>query len=189
MYAIGGSPCAGKSSIARLIAARHGLIHFECDAGTDARLARMGVRTEDAGQRLARPPRQQADREIGFYRAQFAFLLAELPAAGLAEGADLMPELLHEAGVPMDRAIWIVPTPEFQRRHYAGREWVGPYLKDCADPGQAFENWMQRDILFARYISRTAADLGGTVLVVDGTRTIEDNAHLVERHFRLSGTP
>jgi hypothetical protein len=186
VFAIGGSPCAGKSSIARLIAARHGLSLFECDAGAEARRARMGVRPDDVGRRLARPPRQQADREIEFYRAQFEFLRAELPAAGLAEGADLMPELLHRAGIPMNRAIWIVPTPEFQRRFYAGREWVAPYLKDCADPAQAFENWMQRDILFARYISRTAADLGGTVLVVDGSRTIADNAALVERHFGLS---
>ena len=97
-----------------------------------------------------------------------------------------MPELLHGVGVPMDRAIWIVPTPEFQRRFYAGRQWVGPYLKDCADPAQAFENWMQRDILFARYITRTAAELGGTVLVVDGTKTIDDNVRLVERHLGLS---
>src|SRR6266545_7951771 len=90
MYWIGGSPCAGKSSIAALFAARHGLVHFECDAGADRRLAKMArsrppafAELTELGtcERLARPPRWQALREVGFYREQFDFLLEEIPSA------------------------------------------------------------------------------------------------------------
>src|SRR5919206_186692 len=46
-YWIGGSPCAGKSSLAAMLASRHGLLHVECDVGAEQRLARM------SGHRLA----------------------------------------------------------------------------------------------------------------------------------------
>ncbi len=196
MYWIGGSPCAGKSSIAALLAARHGLVHFECDAGADRRLAKMArsrppafAELTELGtcERLARPPRWQASREVSFYREQFDFLLEEIPSAPrvLVEGADLLPELLRRIDVPMERAIWVVPTPDFQLSHYRRREWVAPYLTDCAHPARAFANWMRRDILFAEHVRQRAAELGGTVIVVDGSRSVEEIAGMVGDHFRL----
>jgi hypothetical protein len=181
MYWIGGSPCAGKSSIARLLAARHGLRHFECDA----RLTPPA--DPDKCGRLARSPEWQAAREIAFYRDRFGAVVASLPSDDrvLAEGTDLLPELLAGHGVPMNQAIWIVPTPEFQLRYYAQREWVAAYLEECADPVQAFENWMRRDILFADHVRERAAGLGATVMIVDGGRSFEQNAGLVEEHFGL----
>ena len=195
---IGGSPCAGKSSVAAALAARHGLRHFECDRGTPARMAAMSGRGHLAYEelvalpicaRLARPPEWQAEREREFYHEQFAYLLAELPDAGvIAEGADLLPELLAGAGVPIERAVWIVPAPEFQRRHYAGRPWVGPYLAGCPDPAAAFESWMRRDALFARHVRAAAEQLGGRVLVVDGALSLKETVVTVERHFGLRPT-
>ncbi len=198
-YWIGGSPCAGKSSVAVRLADRHGLLHLECDRGAEQRLTRMAGRdlaayTELIGlsvcERLSRPPEWQAGRELAFYREQFDFLRAELaalPGDGgvLVEGADLLPDLLKAIGVPMDRAVWMVPTPQFQLRHYALRDWVPAYLQDCADPEQAFRNWMQRDTLFAGHVAELAAAVGGRVITVDGTRSLEETARAVERHLRL----
>ena len=88
-YWIGGSPCAGKSSLAAMLATRHGLLHVECDAGAEQRVARMAGRQlatyEELSalgtcERLAKPPRWQAERELAFYREQFSFLLDELAA-------------------------------------------------------------------------------------------------------------
>jgi hypothetical protein len=195
LYWIGGSPCAGKSSIAASLAARHGLIHFECDAGTDARMARMATSPPPAfarltalstGQRLARPPSWQAGLEVAFYREQFPFLRAEFPAGAkvVAEGADLLPELLE---VPLEHAVWIVPTPEFQLRHYRERAWVEAYLAECPDPAAAFDSWMDRDMRFARYVRRSAERIGGMVIVVDGSHSVNETAALVEEHFGLRG--
>ncbi len=84
-YWIGGSPCAGKTSIARLLAERHGLVHVECDAGTQPRLAAMAGRglagydeltALGTCDRLAMPPAWQAEREVAFYHEQFPYLLA-----------------------------------------------------------------------------------------------------------------
>lgn len=195
-YWIGGSPCAGKSSVAALLAGTYGLRYVQCDAGTGARMARMagsGLPAYDeltglsTCERLARPPEQQCAREVAFYTEQFPFLLAELPARAdlLVEGADLLPALLAGHGVPDERSIWLVPTPEFQVRHYARRPWVGAYLADCPDPAAAFGSWMQRDIRFAAHVRSTAAAIGGRVIVVDGTGTVAATAAEVARHFGL----
>jgi hypothetical protein len=136
--------------------------------------------------RLARPPEWQFELVRAFHLEQFGYLMAELPDGGvIAEGADLLPESLAGAGVPMERAIWIVPTPEFQRRHYAARSWVEPYLAGCPDPAAAFENWMRRDALYARHVRLSAERAGGRVLVVDGARSLEDTVSAVEQHFGL----
>ncbi|MGX6601827.1 hypothetical protein ACWKSP_06790 [Micromonosporaceae bacterium Da 78-11] len=195
---LGGSPCAGKSSVAALLAARHGIRHFECDAAAGARRATADLRVADPStadlrvadlsiaERLARSPQWQADREVAFYRGRFGFLLDELPPGPtLVEGADLLPSCLHELGVPPGQAIWLVPTPAFQRHWYATREWVGPYLSECPDPAAAFENWMRRDIIFADHVRSTATAAGYRVIVVDGSRTIAENAEIIERHLSL----
>ena len=103
----------------------------------------------------------------------------------VVEGADLLPELLRRIGVPVDRAVWMVPTPEFQLRHYAKREGVPAYLRGCADPAQAFQNWMRRDALFAEHVTQLAASVGGRVLVVDSLASVREAAGIVERQFGL----
>ena len=84
------------------------------------------------------------------------------------------------------RTIWMVPTEAFQRTHYPLRgAWIQEPLRDCRDPEQAFQNWMDRDVAFARQVAAEAAARGRRVLTVDGSQSIADNAAIVERHFRL----
>jgi hypothetical protein len=196
-FYIGGSPCAGKSTIADLLARRHDLHAFHCDEGAEPRLAlvrrspsqaiRQLVALPDCD-RLSRPPAWQAEQEVNFYREQFPYLLEELrtaPRPGVAEGADLLPELLHQAGIPFARAVWVVPTPRFQLEHYARRPWAHDYVAACPDPPAAFANWMERDARFAGHVAAQAARLGGKLLVVDGSRPVDDVAAEVARHFGL----
>ena len=195
-YWIGGSPCAGKSSVAALLAEQYGLRYVQCDAGTDDRMRLMAGRGLPAYdeltalatcERLARRPQWQCARVIDFYAEQFPFLLASLPGdpARLVEGADLLPELLAGHGVPPEQSIWIVPSAEFQVRHYAQRPWVDTYLAGCPDPAAAFDSWMQRDVRFAAHVRRTAAELGRRVIVVDGTGTLAGTAAEVAPHLGL----
>lgn len=201
-FRIGGSPCAGKSSVAAMLARWYDLRHLECDFRSDDRLARMagrGLRAFEelsaltTCERLSRTPSWQAERELEFYREQFDFLLAELDALPsdrpvIVEGADLLPDLLQRAGVDLERAVWLVPTAEFQMRHYAARDWVTGYLRDCADPEAAFRNWMRRDVLFAERVRELAATVGGRVIVVEGTVSIDDVARRVALYLCLSSS-
>ena len=45
----------------------------------------------------------------------------------------------------------------FRRTHYARRPWIHEILERTSQPEQAFENWMQRDADFARWLEAQVA--------------------------------
>ena len=196
-FYIGGSPCAGKSTVADLVARRHGLGVFHCDDTVRRRHALVTsaaspslreLTTLDDCARFGRDPAWQADKEVLYYREQFPFLLDELRAVTgpvLVEGADLLPELIRDHIGELGRAVWIVPTPEFQLEHYRRRSWAHELVAGCAEPDRAFENWMRRDMLFAEYVAGTATRLQGTVVEVDGSRSVDEVAAEVEARLSL----
>ena len=103
----------------------------------------------------------------------------------MAEGAALLPALLAEQEVPPARAIWIVPEESFQRTQYARREWRHDVLRTCSDPEQGWENWMARDAGFACRVAAGAVGLGYRVVLVDGSRSVDEIYAEVVRHFGL----
>lgn len=198
---IGGSPCAGKSTIADLLAAAHGLRVYRCD---DAYFQHQAVVTPEAQpvfSRIAgascdelwmRPVNRQIEDELALYREEFPLILADLvgpmeDGPVLVEGAALLPHLLERIGVDRRRAIWIVPTEAFQRRRYAERAWRHDVLASCSNPARAWENWMARDAGFGAAVARSAAGRNRAVLVVDGGRSVAENTRAVEAWFGLSG--
>lgn len=199
IYWIGGSPCSGKSSIAAGLAAIYGLRVYHCD---DAYFRHTKIITQQeqpvfyklthcTSEELwvQRPVEQQIREEIEIYREEFPLILDELltlPKPFLAEGAALLPECVAPIVQKNPRkAIWIIPTAKFQRSHYEQRHWVQEVVKDCSVPVQAFNNWMQRDIGFAKLVARQARIKNMRVLTVDGSRTLEENQAFVERYFQL----
>lgn len=199
LYWLGGSPCAGKSSIADHLAAEHGLLVYRCDDAYYRHQTLVTPAAQPVFARLARaacdevwmrPVARQIAEETALYREEFPFILADLAALPetrpiIAEGAALLPELLAGLGADFGRAIWVVPTEAFQRRVYEQREWRHDVLRPCADPARAWRNWMARDAGFARFVAAEARRRGGRVLVVDGARSVEENLRTVERHFWL----
>src|SRR5690349_14415410 len=122
---IGGSPCSGKSTVAALVAAALNLPVYSCDDAFDRHAAVAGptmrkVTTMPIADRLAQPVDVQVADVFQAYRELLPLILAELPPAAVIEGAALLPTLLP----PSAHAVWIVPTPAFQRHHYAQRSWA-----------------------------------------------------------------
>lgn len=83
------------------------------------------------------------------------------------------------------KAVWLVPTPDFQTEKYSQREWVFEILKSCDEPETAFQNWMRRDAGFADFVVSQVKELNLHLLPVDGSRTIEENAATVAKHFEF----
>jgi hypothetical protein len=196
---IGGSPCAGKSSIVDRLALRHGLRVYRCDDAYDEHLRRFTPEGHPVATRLIalscdelwlRPVPTQIAEEFAFYREEFSLIRDDLRAMPpgrpiIAEGTALLPDCLDRLGVEPDRAIWIVPAEPFQRRHYAERDWRHEILEDCTERERAWEHWMARDAGFAQEVADEARRRGFRVLTVDGSRSLGEMTKIVARHFGL----
>jgi 2-phosphoglycerate kinase len=194
---IGGSPCAGKSSIADILAATYGLSLYRADEAylrhekivTPERHPIFYKLTHCSSEELwMRPVEQQVMEEITLYHEEFSLILDELLALPksqpiLAEGSALLPECVLPFLLGPQRAVWIVPNAEFQLHHYGLRAWAKDVVKDCTNPEQALQNWMQRDIRFARWVEQEALQQGMRVLIVNGTYSLAENTSIVEQHF------
>ena len=200
VYWLGGSPCSGKSSIAKILAKQFGLRVYKCDDYFDTHLQQATPDAQPHFYRIGqmswdeiwmRPVNEQVTSEIAIYREQFAMILDDLRTMPddkpiLVEGAALLPDLVASLLPRSEQATFIVPTEQFQKKTYAQREWIQDMLSQCRDPGQAFANWMDRDVGFGRWVVDTAVAHNLHVLTVNGSRTISENAAYIAAHFGLS---
>jgi len=199
IYWIGGSPCCGKSSIAQALIQAHGLRSYSCDEAYYRHAQIINPRDQPVFSKVSglsweqiwlRPVEELLEDEIAVYREEFPLILSDLHALPqtpdvLAEGAALIPEQVAPLVSDPRRAIWVVPSAEFQREQYARRDWAKKIVGETSDPPRAFANWMERDIRFASWAAEQAHSLGMRVLVVDGKHTLAENLALVEAHFFL----
>lgn len=197
---LGGSACAGKTSVARRLAAVYGLRVYHCDDAFEDHRRRADparhpgfCRIMDmSGPELWRQPVTRQVRDLtAFYRDQMAMIVEDLCGLRgggpvLAEGAGLEPGLVAPYLANPRRALWLIATPELRRRLYPSRgSWVPGMLAGVAEPAAAFERWMTRDDEMARRRVEQAEARGLAVLTVDGSRTIEATAEEVARRLGL----
>ncbi len=198
VYWMGGSPCSGKSSMADLLGERFGWQVYHCDTAFNEHVRRA---RPDQHPWLCRVPRLvwdefwmrpldvQLRNVIEGYAEEFPMILDDLRLLPddrpvLAEGTALLPELVAGCLTKTHQAIWVVPTPAFQREQYPKRgDWVQSILNQCRQPETALHNWMARDIATAEYVRREAEMRTLSILTVDGSRTIADNAQIVADYF------
>ena len=156
---IGGAPWSGKSTVARLLAARHGLTAYHHDA----------------------PAEGTAEELLNRTAAGFSALLAELrslhsPRPVVAEGWALRPELVAPLVDSPRRMVVLVPTEVFrqhQLRHLAD----GPAI-----PRQ--RGRLTRDRILAAAAGRSARERGIRVLEIDGRLGPEAVTDVVADHFK-----
>jgi hypothetical protein len=199
---LGGSTCAGKTTVARRLAESHGLRLYCCDdAFEDHRLRARPDRhpgfhriMDLTGPELwSRPAGQQVEDLLAFYRDGFELILEDLRALPpgppvLVEGTGLLPDVLHPLLAEPWRALFLISTPAFRRRIYPERgAWVREELAGTGDPEETFARWMARDDTLARLRAERAVALGLTVVEVDGSLTLDETVALAGRRFRLRG--
>ena len=200
VYWIGGSPCAGKSTVAQALADRYNLHYYPCDAWFAEHQRRADATHQPTLQHLATlscdeiwlpPVAEQVARVQTIYQEEFALILDDLrilPSERpiLAEGAALMPPLVLPYLLERRQAIWLTPTPAFQRTHYARRPWIHDVLQECTDATQAFQNWMARDEAYAAWIKEQALVADLRLLQVDGRQSSEELTAQVATWFALT---
>jgi hypothetical protein len=177
---LGGSACAGKTTAARTLAAEHGLTLYSCDEHFEDHRRRATPERHPHFHRLmdlppeelwTRPAAQQARDLLRFYEDELAMVvedLREIRGPVIAEGVGLLPARVKEVVGDSQRAHWLISTMDFRHQQYPRRgPWVAEMLSRCADPQQAFENWMARDDEIATRLAAEAASLRLPCQVID----------------------
>lgn len=191
---IGGAQWAGKSTVARILARRHGITAYHYDyhdarAHNDRRIA--------SGQSLPgspddlwvhASPQDMAASTLAGFPARFEWALDDLRAlvSGrpiLAEGWGLRPELVAPIINSPRRMVVMVPTPEFREHQVRVLPRAGAIGPEVSDPARGQRNRLERDRLVAEDAVRNAHALGIRVIEIDGTRDAEAVADLVTDHF------
>ena len=199
VFWIGGSPCAGKSSISKILAGSFDFDVYHVDEAFENHIQNLKPISHPNlinwcasswNERWMKPADKLVEEVIACYQEHFSFVLNDILAAPkqkplLVEGTALLPEQVFALLSKPNQAIWIVPTADFQRTHYAKRDWIRGGVEQCENGEKAFQNWMERDARFAQWVTAEAKSLNLEVLKVDGEHTIKENALAVARHFEI----
>lgn len=198
-YFIGGSPCSGKSTITEILAKKYDLYYFKVDdfldkyidmGASEGRPVCTRIKSMTPEETWMRDPVMQCEEELAWYREVFDYVCEEINRIQnvkgiIAEGAAYLPDLIKVIKIPYNQYLSITPTKDFQVSHYSQREWVPYVLQDCSDKEKAFENWMERDALFAKDVQRQCEENGYLSLVNNGEMGIEELVKMVECQFGL----
>jgi len=178
---IGGGTGGGKSTVARQLAANHGLRLYDAERFSDyiarttpddAPLLHAFANMDMDERWLDRSPEVMLETFHGFQGEQFDLVvedilaLPEMPPI-LVEGFPLLPRLVAPLLSRPDQAVWLVPTPEFRRAAFDTRGSTWDIPRKTSDPERALANVLVRDTLFTDQILREAMALGLPVIRVD----------------------
>jgi 2-phosphoglycerate kinase len=195
---LGGSPCAGKSTVAGVLARRFGLDLYRVDEAFEDHARRFdGTRqptlvrwcAASANERWLQPIDALLRDAIDCYREHWGLVLEDVrararPRSLLVEGTALLPAEVAKVA-SQDRALWLVAASDFQRRHYRERAWARGVVASSDDPERAFDNWMERDVRFAAWVAAEVDALGLRRLTADGGRTVDGVVEAVAEAFGL----
>jgi hypothetical protein len=179
---IGGPPGTGKTAVATRIARRHGLRWY----GTDTRTWQHRDRALLAGNAAARrweamtpeqrwvhsTPTEMLDMSLHAERGPMVLddlhALPDSPLV-LAEGSTIPAHAVSNGLADRSRAVWLIPTPEFQRSLLAARG---------TPPGPTALYLLLRD-----KIAREASEHAVPTLTLDGSLDLEATVAVVEELF------
>ncbi|GAB3908187.1 hypothetical protein GCM10029964_107550 [Kibdelosporangium lantanae] len=191
---IGGGQWSGKSTVARILAYRHGLTayhydHHDARGHYDRRLLRGEPPADPEADWVHTTPLEMAERSFASFRVRFEFTLDDLralvsPHPILAEGWGLRPELVAPLLTDVRRMLVMVPTDEFRERQLRELPRAGRTGHQVSDPERAQRNRLLRDQLITTDAVRAAHQHGMRVIEVDGSVDAEGVADIVAGCFQ-----
>jgi 2-phosphoglycerate kinase len=200
VYWIGGGSGAGKSTIARRLAAMHGLALYATD---DVMLDHARRSTPDDAPELSRfmamsmderwanrSPEEMLDT-FHWYRGEGFDLIVEdllrFPAETgvVAEGFRLLPHLVEPLLADRTHAVWLLPTPRFRRAAFTSRGTAWDIAGRTNDPERAQRNLLERDRMFTDRLAVETKRFGLPAIEVDTTMSEEALFRLVAEQFVL----
>jgi 2-phosphoglycerate kinase len=201
VYWIGGGSGAGKSTIARRIAARHGLRVYATDdvmadharrsTSEDAPLLHRFMAMDMDERWVNRSPRAMLETFHWFRGEGFDLIVEDLlrlprEPGIVVEGFRLLPRLVAPLLSVPAHAVWLLPTPDFRQAVLERRGGsASGFLARTSDPERASRNLLERDRMFTDVLREEAERLAVPAIEVDAATTEEDLARRVTELFGL----
>jgi 2-phosphoglycerate kinase len=195
IYWIGGGSGAGKSTIARRLAARRGWRVY----ATDDVMADHARRTTpadspflsdfaamDMDERWVNRSPETMLETFHWFRGECFDLIIDdllrLPTQPpvIAEGFRLLPGLVKPLLAEPAHALWLLPTPAFRRAAFESRGTLWEIARKTSDPDRALRNLLDRDRMFTRRLQGEAKRLGMHLIEVGTAVSQDDLAEQVE---------
>jgi 2-phosphoglycerate kinase len=200
VYWIGGGSGAGKSTIARRLAARHGLRLYLTDDVMSDHASRSTPEDSpflsefmamDMDRRwVNRSPETMLETFHWFRGESFGLIvddLLHLPREPrvIVEGFRLLPRLVKPLLAMPNHAVWLLPTPDFRRAAIDSRGSTWAIAGKTSDPERALRNLLERDRMFTERLHEEAKRLELRAIEVGTTMTEDDLAGQVTAAFGL----
>ena len=198
IYWLGGGSGAGKSTIARRLAARHGLRIY----ATDDVMADHASRCEpadcpfltafkemDMDERwVNRSPETMLETFHWFRGEGFGLIIEDLlqlppEQCVIVEGFRLMPQLVKPLLQSPNQGVWLIPTPEFRVAAFESRGGLWSIAGRTSDPERALDNLLRRDRMFTDRMEAKAKESGLTIVKVDDAMSEEQLTDRVASQF------
>ncbi|WP_198961496.1 hypothetical protein [Pseudonocardia sp. MH-G8] len=179
---IGGGSGAGKSTVARRLAAAFDLRVYATDDVMSAHAARLDAQSAphladfmamDMDERWARrSPEVMLDTFHWFRGEGFDLVVEDLLGLApdgpvVAEGFRLLPSLVAPLLAEPAQAVWLLPTPRFRRAALESRGSTWDIPGRTADPERALHNLLERDRMFTDRLAERTRRLGLQVVHVE----------------------
>ncbi len=202
VYWIGGASGAGKSTVARRLAGRHGLRLYSTDEAMGDHAHRW--RPEDCpnltewvkmsmDQRwVDRSPQTMLETFHWFRGEGFGLIIEDLLAlppdqSVIAEGFRLLPQLVKPLLHDPSHCVWLVPTPEFRVAAFESRGTMWTIPNKTGNRERALSNLLERDRLFTEHLQGAVETAGLPAVTVDGTMTEDELESCIAGKFCLDG--
>ena len=201
---IGGSPCAGKSTISHTIAQIYVFLDYHLDAWSSNHFARRVASGDTVARAFLEMSMDQrwversvevlVQEAITSWSSNFHLVIEDLLALPtenfiIAEG-NFFPESVAPYLSSPHQATWLVSTTTFceQGRRQRWAEQARRMRRDGiyeegSDPEKRKQNVISRDYQLADYVKKQVETLNLPVVEVDGSRSREEMTELVESHF------
>lgn len=195
---IGGATDAGKTTLARALAARFGCQLYEYDRSDVAHHEALAAEHQDVrafmlasmdARWVTTTPERLYRRAIRSFRLRWPLLLRELSdltqrpgAPVIIEGFGLLPDLVRPLMDDPRQGLWLTPTEAFKQASWL-RRGKPSFRAEVSDPDRAAANLWGRDALIAAEIERQVRALQLKALVNDGALFAEQLAEVAAEWF------
>jgi 2-phosphoglycerate kinase len=200
VYWIGGGSGAGKSTIARRVAARHGLRRYgtdevmsdhasRCTPGDSPFLSEFVAMNMDE-RWVNRAPVTMLETFHWFRGEGFGLIVEDLlrlptEPGVIVDGFRLLPRLVKPLLAVPCHAVWLLPTPDFRRAAFDNRGSLWDISRRTSDPERALRNLLERDRMFTERLYDETERLELRVIEVDTTMTEDELTDRVTEAFGL----